>query len=143
MQESGPAARALGTVERVRKLAMDNFQLLAMLEVVREWLRADAVDLAEAASQTEAGTAALARMPDAGLHSGADDEAGAWSGAQEEILKVQRKLARLAQLAPLQSQDPAVVNAVIEGLRRLHVANEAARATLQASAPPAAGPGAP
>lgn len=121
--------RSLGVVERVRQIAVANFQLLVMLEVVREWTRADAVDLAEAAEQTEAVTVVLEREP--GLESDADERAR----AQAQILKVLLKLDRLARLAPVQSRDAAVVGSVLEGLRRLRVANETAQHMLEPGLP--------
>ncbi len=112
---------------------MAHFQLLVMLEVVREWTRADAVDLAEAAEQTEAITMGLQRLPSPQI------AAEPRMRAQEQILLVLRKLDRLTQLAPLQSRDPAVVGAILEGLRRLRVANETAQQMLERSLPPADG----
>lgn len=121
--------RSLGVVERVRQTAVANFQLLVMLEVVREWTRTDAVDLAEAAEQTEAVTVVLEREP--GPESDADERAR----AQAQILKVLLKLDRLARLAPVQSRDAAVVGSVLEGLRRLRVANETAQHMLEPGLP--------
>lgn len=129
MQENGPPDQTAGVVERVRQTALANFQLLVMLEVVREWTRADAVDLAEAAEQTEAVTGILERMPYA------EPDADARTLAQELVFRVQRKLDRLTQLAPVQSRDLVVVNAILEGLRRLRVANDRAQAMLQSSSP--------
>lgn len=129
MQEPGPPEHTAGVVERVRQMAVTNFQLLVMLEVVREWTRADAVDLAEAAEQTEAVTGILERMPYS------EPDADARTLAQERVFRVQRKLDRLTQLAPVQSRDLTVVNAILEGLRRLRVANDRAQAMLQSSSP--------
>ena len=135
MQETGAPESTTGVVERVRQTAVANFQLLVMLEVVREWTRADAVDLAEAAEQTEAATVVLERLQT--LDTATDER----TGAQEQILKVLLKLDRLTQLAPVQSRDPAVVGAILEGLRRLRVANETAQNMLELGAPPADGGG--
>lgn len=129
MQKPGPPDHTAGVVERVRQTAVANFQLLVMLEVVREWTRADAVDLAEAAEQTEAVTGILERL------SSTEPQADARSLAQASVFRVQHKLDRLTQLAPLQSRDLAVVNAILEGLRRLRVANDQAQAMLQSSSP--------
>lgn len=129
MHESGYPELTVGAVERVRQIAVANFQLLAILEVVREWGRADAADLAEAAEHTE--TAAMALAPLA--HRGAPAEL--LTRANRQVENVHQKLGRLGQLAPLQSRDPVVVGALIEGLRRLRVANESTRATLQVITP--------
>lgn len=129
MHESGDPELTAGAVERVRQIAVANFQLLVMLEVVREWGRSDAVDLAEAAEHTEAMSAAL--VPLAGLGAPAEDLAR----AHRQLDEVQQKLDRLSQLVPLQSREPAVVGALTEGLRRLRVANEAAQSALQSTPP--------
>lgn len=129
MQEPGPPDQTAGVVERVRQTAVTNFQLLVMLEVVREWTRADAVDLAEAAEHTEASTVLPGHLPDTPL--GTDADAESRTRAHEQLFQVQRKLDRLAQLAPVQSRDPAVVSAILEGLRRLRVANESAQTRLR------------
>ena len=129
MDESGYPELAVGAVERVRQIAVANFQLLAMLEVVREWGRADAADLAEAAEHTEAASTALAPLAELGM------PAEARSRALGHVDEVQQKLNRLVQLARLQSRDPAVVGALIVGLRRLRVANDTTQDLLRQSSP--------
>ena len=130
MYRSGTPRHSANTVERVRLTAAANFQLLVMMEVVRDWTRADAADLAEAAEHTESVCMTLDLTIDVPA---ADD---ALNDTYRVVNEVQQKLDRLSQLAPVQSRDSASINAVTEGLRRLRVANEALLVVLDTGAPP-------
>ncbi|MDA7417602.1 hypothetical protein PGB34_14665 [Xenophilus arseniciresistens] len=123
----------MGLLERVRLTALNSLQLLMMLEVMQAWTRADAEDLSEAARQAHADLIEP------------DDDEGADPAERERqrqralalIEQIPRKLERLAQLAPLQSQDAQASAAVQGGLRRLGTANESVLRVLQALAPSA------
>lgn len=130
MYRSGTPRHSGNTVERVRQTAAANFLLLAMMEVVRDWTRADAADLAEAAEHTEAVCSTL----DLTIDVPASEDA--LNQAYKVIGEVRQKLDRLNRLAPVQSRDSASVSAVTEGLRRLRVANEALMTVLDTGAPP-------
>lgn len=124
----------MGLLERVRLTALNSLQLLLMLEVMQEWTRADADDLVAAARQAHADL------------SEPDDDAVADPAERERerqralalIEQMPRKLERLAQLAPQQSQDAQAATALQDGLRRLATANESVLRVLYAQAPAAA-----
>lgn len=129
MHESGPQASAAHTAELLRQAAMANLQLLALLEVVHAWTRADAADLSEAADQTRALCAQFAAA-------GGTASSGGWFTPEEgqrvakAIESAHAKLERLAQLTPVQARDAASVTAISEGLRKLQGANDALRVIL-------------
>lgn len=118
-----------GAVERARQMALAVLQLLVLLEVVREWTRADVADLAEAAEQAEALSVALdhaARVP---------PSAEELLRARKAIAQVHPRLDGLLRLAPLQAPDPASADAMSETLRRLRVSCDALQAGLDRTLP--------
>ena len=120
-------SEALERVERIQQVSAANHQLLVMLEVVREWGRADAVDLQEAARHAEVATTALGRA------SSAEIPTDAIAKALHQVDETGRKLDRLNSMAPLRATDPAVVSVLLDGVQKLRAANELARAALRAA----------
>lgn len=132
MNESGKADLAEGAVERIRQLSAANYQLLVMLEVVREWSFTDAADLTAAARQVEVASLALTGIPNPIQQDVLSDTL---ARAHKQLSETGQKLDRVSYFAPLRSEDPAAVSALIEALRQLRAANEASRTALSVIKP--------
>lgn len=121
----------MGLLERVRLTALNSLQLLLMLEVMQDWTRADAEDLAAAARQTHADLI----EPDEEESADPAERERQRQRALALFVKMPPKLERLAQVADQQSQDAQTAQVMRDGLRRLGTANESVMRVLDSLAP--------
>lgn len=142
MDQETPGApdSAVAALEVAWQHAASSLQLLAMLDVVYDWDRGDAVEVGASAAQLESLLRTLAPWPSVRGGGGLDRLLGTLDSV---ILRGER----LARLAPAQSRDDASCGAMASALRRLAAAGaelrgQLAQAGSDSSAHTAADPGA-
>ncbi|MDI3380569.1 hypothetical protein ACFPPF_08945 [Xenophilus aerolatus] len=130
MDDDKPAVpySAAADLEAAWQFAGSSLQLLAMLDVVYDWDRGDAVEVGASATQAESLARAMAPVP-----------SGAGLTGIERLLQmldgVVLRGERLARLAPAQSRDDASGGAMASALRRLAAASAELRSQLAAAQP--------
>jgi hypothetical protein len=125
MDQETPGApdSVVAALEVAWQHATSSLQLLAMLDVVYDWDRGDAVEVGASAAQLESLVRTLTPWPSSLGRGGIDRLLGTLDGV---ILRGER----LARLAPSQSRDDASGAAMASALRRLAAAGAELRSQL-------------
>lgn len=139
--KSGPSDNSAAAVDAAAQVAASSLQLLAMLDVVHDWDRGDAISVGDSAQQTESLTRSIGTKLVAAQ--------GELDRALKTLEAVVVRAERLARVAPAQARDDASGGAMASALRRLAAASdelrghlEAAESELPADADPTTNPGA-
>lgn len=123
--KSGPSDSSAAALEAAGQAAASSLQVLAMLDVVHDWDRGDAISVGDLAQQTES----LTRSIGTKLVAAQDELDRALKTLEAVVVRAER----LARLAPAQARDDVSGGAMATALRRLAAASDELRGHLEAA----------